>query len=115
MNGKVVLPDLSPYPPDLQELLLTSPTISALAKNFQQHIRQFNSAFSFASFGANIAAPPGNGPPCFRICGQICHRSGTLIQILVYHHLMVSYICTMAVKHYDIEWEMLLMKSAMKL
>ena len=22
--------------------------------------------------------PPGIGPPCFRICGQVCHRTGTL-------------------------------------
>ena len=28
--------------------------------------------------GANLRPPPNNGPPCFRICGQIVHRYGTL-------------------------------------
>ena len=28
--------------------------------------------------GATLASPPGRGPPCFRICGQIFHRSGSL-------------------------------------
>ena len=74
-NGKVQLPDLSPYPDELKVLLLGN---SAEAKNFQTHIRQFNSAFSFASFGAYVVPPPGYGPPCFRICGQVCHRSGPL-------------------------------------
>ena len=31
-----------------------------------------------ASLTANIRAPPGRGPPCFRICGQIFHRVATL-------------------------------------
>ena len=26
----------------------------------------------------SIAPPPGWGPPCFRLCGQVVHRSGTL-------------------------------------
>ena len=28
--------------------------------------------------GANLTLPPGRGPSCFRSCGQIFHRSGTL-------------------------------------
>ena len=27
---------------------------------------------------ADIPPPPGNGPPCFGICGQIHHRYGVL-------------------------------------
>jgi hypothetical protein len=48
------------------------------SKNFLEHIRSFNSAFGFASMGANIGTPPGHGPYCFRIHGQIYHRTGTL-------------------------------------
>ena len=74
-NGKVSLPALKPYPDELKNLLLGN---SAEAKNFQKNIRKYNSAFAFASFGAKIAPPGGRGPPCFRICGQIYHRSGNL-------------------------------------
>ncbi|XP_053566967.1 uncharacterized protein LOC128656828 [Bombina bombina] len=48
------------------------------SKNFMQNIRSINSALAFASMGANIAPPPGYGPYCFRINGQIYHRSGAL-------------------------------------
>ena len=74
-NGKVKLTPLSSYPFELQQLL-TGRTTQSL--NFQNNIRQYNSAFAFASMGANLIRPPGQGPPCFRICGQIFHRSGNL-------------------------------------
>ena len=48
------------------------------SKNFLEHIRSFNSSLAFASTGANIASPPGFGPYCFRIHGQIYHRAGAL-------------------------------------
>ena len=34
---------------------------------------------AFASFGANVANPPGRGPNVFRIHGQIYHKSGSLL------------------------------------
>ena len=74
-EGKVSLPNLEPYPQELSDLMLED---TAQGKNFRANIRQFNSAFSFASFGENIAPPPGRGPPCFRLCGKVVHRSGTL-------------------------------------
>ena len=75
-NGKVRLDNLSPYPQEMRNLLCDN---SDAAKNFQGNIRQYNNAFSFASLGARLMAPPGRGPPCFRVCGQIVHRTGTLL------------------------------------
>ncbi|UYV71951.1 hypothetical protein LAZ67_9001304 [Cordylochernes scorpioides] len=46
-----------------------------LSKNFMENIRSVNSALAFASMGANLAPPPGYGAYCFRINGQIYHRS----------------------------------------
>ena len=48
------------------------------SKNFLEHIRSFNSSLAFASTGASMASPPGFGPYCFRIHGQIYHRAGVL-------------------------------------
>ena len=28
--------------------------------------------------GAKLAVPAGRGPPVFRVCGQVCHRTGNL-------------------------------------
>src|SRR5277367_6447219 len=43
-----------------------------------ENVRSYNSSMSFASLGAQIEAPHGYGPYCFRIHGQIYHRAGTL-------------------------------------
>ncbi|XP_073443103.1 uncharacterized protein [Dendrobates tinctorius] len=51
---------------------------SEFSKNFMDNIRSINSSFAFASMGANISPPPGYGPYCFRIHGQIYHRTETL-------------------------------------
>ena len=48
------------------------------AKHFRQNIRAYNNALAMASFGADIQTPPGRGPYCFRIHGQIYHRIGDL-------------------------------------
>ncbi|XP_066929445.1 uncharacterized protein [Clytia hemisphaerica] len=47
-------------------------------RSFEKKIRIYNNSFAFGSFSANLRPPPGIGPPTFRICGQICHRYGTL-------------------------------------
>ena len=39
------------------------------------HIRSYNSAFAFASFGAKIVQTPGNGPYCFKIHDQIYYQT----------------------------------------
>lgn len=74
-NGKVQLQELSP-PPSIFKQLMTQTTPDAI--NFRDNIRQYNSALSFASMGATLTPPPGHGPYCFRIHGQIYHRTGPL-------------------------------------
>lgn len=74
-KGKIKLPDLGICPPEIKQLLTTNTPQSL---NFCEHIRQYNSSLAFASFGANIALPPGRGPYAFRIHGQVYHRTGCL-------------------------------------
>ena len=47
-------------------------------RNFKDNIRSYNSALSFASMGAQIADPTGHGPYCFRVHGQIYHRTSNM-------------------------------------
>ena len=68
-NGKIVLPDLEPYPSELRTLL-TGHTPASI--NSREYIRQYNSSFAFASFGAKIA-PPGYRPYTFQILNNIVH------------------------------------------
>ena len=63
-NGKVSLTQLCEYPESLKELLMGS-TQDAI--NFRNNIRNYNSAFAFASFGANVDLLQGRGTYCFRI------------------------------------------------
>ena len=74
-SGKVSLQPLKNFPDGLTELFTGN---FAEAKHLRKNIRQYNNCFSFTSMGANIRPPPNNGPPCFRICGQIHHRHGSL-------------------------------------
>ena len=67
---------MSEYPDELKDLLSSN---SPRGNGFLKLIRVYNNLFSFASMSANIRPPPGHGPPCFRICGQICHRYGSLL------------------------------------
>ncbi|XP_075188624.1 uncharacterized protein LOC142288848 [Anomaloglossus baeobatrachus] len=73
-KGKIQLP-IPQYSDLLEQLMKGSHPHS---KNFMDNIRSINSSHAFASFGANIAPPPGFGPYCFKIHGQIYHRTGTL-------------------------------------
>ena len=50
-SGKVRLPQLESYPTELKDLLTSTTTESC---NFHNNIRQYNSAYSFASFGAQM-------------------------------------------------------------
>ncbi|UYV67933.1 hypothetical protein LAZ67_5002532 [Cordylochernes scorpioides] len=73
-KGKVVLHQ-NKYPILLEDLMKQRHQHS---KNFLENIRSINSSFAFASMGAQVSPPPGYGPYCFRIQGQIYHRTGTL-------------------------------------
>ncbi|GFT89366.1 uncharacterized protein TNCV_4386551 [Trichonephila clavipes] len=48
-----------------------------LSQHFR-NIRSYNSAMSFASMGAQIVPPADRGAYCFRIYGQIYHRTSHL-------------------------------------
>lgn len=74
-NGKVSLPHLQEAPVLLKNLLSQN---NPEAINYRKHIREYNAALAFASMGANIKAPSGNGPYCFRIHGQIYHMVSPL-------------------------------------
>jgi len=74
-NGQIKLDELPHYP---EPFLTWMKNEDAMAKNFMENIRAVNSSFAFASMGANIKPPPGYGPYCFRIHGQIYHRASTL-------------------------------------
>lgn len=76
-KGKIKLPQRRPFPSYLQNLMtnIDAPDY----QNFKQNIRSYNSAISFASMGAKLAANvPGYGPYCFKVQGQIYHRTSHL-------------------------------------
>lgn len=73
-DGKVLLPETH-FPEFLKELATGG---SHEAKVYREFIRNINSSFSFVSFGANIRQPAGQGPFCFRVCGDIFHFAGSL-------------------------------------
>ena len=74
-NGKVHLPPLQPYPEELKPLFDGRDEETS---SFLKHIRNYNCAFSFISFGVMLAVPFGRGPYCFRIQGQTYHMTTTL-------------------------------------
>ncbi|GBM66570.1 hypothetical protein AVEN_251984-1 [Araneus ventricosus] len=74
-DGKVRLPNLAETPDLLKELLTNN---SLEARNYQQHISEYNAALTLASMGAEVKSPPGSGPYCFRIHGQVYHRIAPL-------------------------------------
>ena len=63
------------YPLELHNLITG---ISDYHKNFQTYTWNYNTALAFASFEANIVPPTNHRLYCFRLCGQVCHRVGTL-------------------------------------
>ncbi|GBM60311.1 hypothetical protein AVEN_108099-1 [Araneus ventricosus] len=58
-DGKVRLPNLTEAPDLFKELFCSN---SQEAKNYRQHIREYNAALTFASMGAEIKALLGTCP-----------------------------------------------------
>ncbi|CAI0476116.1 unnamed protein product [Linum tenue] len=54
-----------------------------MAAHFREHIRSYNAAFSFTSFGAQLdpRASRSRGPYSFVICGENYHRIGSLLPL----------------------------------
>lgn len=48
------------------------------AKNYKDNIIHYNAALAFASRSCNLDPPPGLGPYCMRIHGQVHHYLGGL-------------------------------------
>jgi len=48
------------------------------SKVFMENIRSYNCAFGFVSVGVNLNMPACIGPYCFRIHGQMYHRTSTV-------------------------------------
>ena len=93
-NGKLShLPKIPEPPEELHDLLAGRDVES---RKFRERIREYNSALSFVSFGADIKPPPGHGPPVFRIHGAVYHASvaldvrrpteGKYAQLYLYDH-----------------------------
>lgn len=77
-HNTVRLPCLQP-PPDPLLALFTG--TDPQSKNFRDHIWEYNRALAFTSLGAteDHSVNIGRGPPIFRIQGELCHRSGSLL------------------------------------
>ncbi|GBM28947.1 hypothetical protein AVEN_232040-1 [Araneus ventricosus] len=73
-NGNII-EQASVYPVEMRGLMDGSDELSV---HFKNNIRSYNSALSFASMGAQIVPPTGRGAYCFRIRGQIYHRTSNL-------------------------------------
>ena len=76
-NGKTKHLESFDEPGPVLHDLLTSQ--DARAKTFRTHIRSYNAALSFMSVGAKVVAPPGLGPPVYKVHGSICHWTGGLL------------------------------------
>jgi hypothetical protein len=72
-KGKVKLEPLGPYPELLKALLTDIKHPNYV--NFVANIRSYDCALVFASMSAFIAPQPGYSLYCFRIHGQIYHRT----------------------------------------
>lgn len=75
-KGNNVLPNWDRYPVLLKDMLVNKN--NPYHNNFHKHIRSYNSALAFASFGATYDRLNLNGPNVIRIQGQIYHKTSNL-------------------------------------
>lgn len=75
-NGQNLIHNWDDYPVLLKDLFINRS--NTYYENFYKHIRSYNSAVAFASFGATYDKLRGNGPKVIRIQGQIYHQTSNL-------------------------------------
>ncbi|XP_071738697.1 uncharacterized protein [Rutidosis leptorrhynchoides] len=77
-QGKVELPEI-PNPPLLFTRLYQNK--HQKSKSFMKYVRAYNNMFSFTSMGGKIdkSVNNGRGPYVFRLSGQNCHLTGSLL------------------------------------
>jgi hypothetical protein len=75
-NGAISLPNPKLPSPPIWDLYTGN---DARSRFFQNHIREFNQALSFASLRAQVDHFPTGGVPTFRIHGQVYHNMGPLL------------------------------------
>ena len=77
-KGRVHLPALEAPPEPLRTLFTSNDSNS---KSFREDIWKYNQALAFTSLGVmeDHSINQGRGQPVFRICGELCHKSGALV------------------------------------
>ncbi|CAN1173376.1 hypothetical protein LINPERHAP2_LOCUS30637 [Linum perenne] len=80
-EGKVELPLLEETPSLLDSLL--SPNGDELSRHYRKHIRSYNAAFSWTSFGAkfNPHLLNSRGPYSLVLCGENYHYMGSILPL----------------------------------
>jgi Helitron helicase-like domain at N-terminus len=76
---QILLPTLTAAPQPLHRLLHDQ---TQDAKTFRDHIRNYNSAFAFTSFGVTAidhTVNAGQGPWVFKVNGEVFHTHGSLL------------------------------------
>src|SRR3954466_8433160 len=78
LQGQVQLPPIPEPPAALRNLLWG---LHPLSGEFKKNIRQYNNAFAFTSLGVKIdrSVTRGTGPYCFKISGELHHKTGGLL------------------------------------
>ncbi|CAN1326876.1 ATP-dependent DNA helicase PIF1 [Linum perenne] len=80
-DGMVEVPLLEQTPPLLDHLL--SPDGDELSRHYQKHIRSYNAAFSWTSFGAKLNPHllHSRGPYSLVLCGENYHYMGSILPV----------------------------------
>ena len=78
LTGKVTLPALQEPPVEITSLYTE---VTEPAKEFRAHIRFYNSALAMTSKGVKVdeSINAGQGPPIYKIQGELTHRAGALL------------------------------------
>lgn len=75
-KGKVHVPPFSEPPEELRQMICN--TQHPLHKELMKNINNYNNGFAVASVVAETVAVGGNGPPVYKIHGQMYHHLSSL-------------------------------------